>query len=480
MADVFISYKKERRPAARHLAKILEAYGFSVWYDYALVPGENFSEPIKNELRNSSAAIVLWCSRSVQSDWVQSEASFAKSLRKFVPVKIEACDLPLDFHRDHFLDISKWTGAPFTGELSELINRIETLVGREAKIDHRHLADLHQTWVMYGARALAHFNLEDAQRADTLVPPAPLPQSAPSAQTQQVKATTTEPAVAKSRRAAGWSIAALAGIAALGGLAWVFLPAGSRPPPGPAPADSLPTLPRITTADASAVPRAEAERKDAEMRKAELAEQERRAAAAETARKADEDRRAADQRRAEAAERESQALAAATARRIKELQAERLAQERLIALRKVEDESRLIEQRKAEAEREADTRQTIIDVQSELARVGCYSGDADGSWGTKSQSALQKFADIARLDKSLVVSPPIKELLPILRKSRLEDCGVAPTPPPRDVPARSQASKSTPAKVPNEPPPAAVRRQPLSPSSGANCNGPEGCRIKTQ
>ncbi len=34
MADVFISYKRERRNAADHLAHILELNGFSVWFDY--------------------------------------------------------------------------------------------------------------------------------------------------------------------------------------------------------------------------------------------------------------------------------------------------------------------------------------------------------------------------------------------------------------------------------------------------------------
>jgi hypothetical protein len=39
MADIFISYKSERRKAAAHFAKILERYGYSVWYDYSLVKG---------------------------------------------------------------------------------------------------------------------------------------------------------------------------------------------------------------------------------------------------------------------------------------------------------------------------------------------------------------------------------------------------------------------------------------------------------
>jgi hypothetical protein len=39
MADVFISYKSERRAATRHLAQTLTCYGYSVWYDCPLMKG---------------------------------------------------------------------------------------------------------------------------------------------------------------------------------------------------------------------------------------------------------------------------------------------------------------------------------------------------------------------------------------------------------------------------------------------------------
>jgi hypothetical protein len=83
MADVFISYKSERRPAARHLADIIEAHGFTVRFGYArdtgLVPGPDFGRHIEIELRAAKAVVVLWCPLSVGSGWVHNEAALVCS-----------------------------------------------------------------------------------------------------------------------------------------------------------------------------------------------------------------------------------------------------------------------------------------------------------------------------------------------------------------------------------------------------------------
>jgi len=48
MAEIFISYKSERRKAAAHLAKILERCGYTVCYDYSLVKGRRHNPPYRN------------------------------------------------------------------------------------------------------------------------------------------------------------------------------------------------------------------------------------------------------------------------------------------------------------------------------------------------------------------------------------------------------------------------------------------------
>ncbi|MDX2158594.1 MAG: SUMF1/EgtB/PvdO family nonheme iron enzyme [Hyphomicrobiaceae bacterium] len=157
MADVFISYKSERRPAAQHLASIIEAHGFSVWFDYALVPGKNFGRHIETELRAAKATVVLWCNLSRESNWVHEEASLAKELGTFVPARVEVCDPPLGFRLDDYVDISGWDGDPRASNLDRLIDRIETLVGREAVIGRRRLLELHTNWTTLGRPRLDQF-----------------------------------------------------------------------------------------------------------------------------------------------------------------------------------------------------------------------------------------------------------------------------------------------------------------------------------
>ena len=94
MADIFISYKSERRAAAEHFAEVLTRYGYSVWFDYEAAMGEDFAARIEQEIREAKALLVLWCSRSVASRWVREEVNLARELGKLVPVKIEDCQSP--------------------------------------------------------------------------------------------------------------------------------------------------------------------------------------------------------------------------------------------------------------------------------------------------------------------------------------------------------------------------------------------------
>ena len=73
--DVFVSYSKEDRTAAKRIAARLENEGFAVWWDAAIHSGETFDEVIERQLRAAKAAVVLWSPRSVASRWVRAEAT---------------------------------------------------------------------------------------------------------------------------------------------------------------------------------------------------------------------------------------------------------------------------------------------------------------------------------------------------------------------------------------------------------------------
>jgi TolB-like protein len=104
MADVFIRYSKASRAETEQLAKELQGKGFSVWWDAGLVAGDSFGDVIMAELANARAAIVIWDSASVKSEWVRSEASRARARRILIPVRLEGIrshDIPPPFDSLH-------------------------------------------------------------------------------------------------------------------------------------------------------------------------------------------------------------------------------------------------------------------------------------------------------------------------------------------------------------------------------------------
>lgn len=163
MADVFISYKSERRAAAEHLAEILADYGYSVWWDYGLISGRDFGAQIEKELRAAKAVVVLWCSMSVSSEWVREEAALAKRLNRVIPTFIEhGVELPLGFSLSQTLDLADWDGAPKSARLDRLLRDIAQLVGRAARPNLPGLERTERAWRRFGAPPLRDFALIDA------------------------------------------------------------------------------------------------------------------------------------------------------------------------------------------------------------------------------------------------------------------------------------------------------------------------------
>jgi hypothetical protein len=110
MADVFISYAKADRPLALKLAAMLEAEGWTTWWDTSLTIGDDFRNEIMTELGRARAVIVIWTDTSIKSDWVRSEAGRAQADRKLIPVKLphlEYEDLPPPFDVLHTEDIGQ-------------------------------------------------------------------------------------------------------------------------------------------------------------------------------------------------------------------------------------------------------------------------------------------------------------------------------------------------------------------------------------
>lgn len=130
MADVFISYKSEDRPAAKLFAEALAEEGVSVWWDPVLRTGETYDEVIERNLREAALVVVLWSPRSVKSKWVRAEATIGERKAGLMPVLIEACDRPIAFELVQTADLAGWAGdrgdARWAEFMADLRNALST------------------------------------------------------------------------------------------------------------------------------------------------------------------------------------------------------------------------------------------------------------------------------------------------------------------------------------------------------------------
>ena len=133
MSGVFISYSRQDRGTAERLARVLEAYGWRVWWDYHLAPGESFRAAIRHALDEADAVVVLWSRHSVVSNFVLDEASVALRRGALLPAVIdEGVDLPLGFGDVHTADLTGWPGDAGHPGVVALVAAIARRVGGAA------------------------------------------------------------------------------------------------------------------------------------------------------------------------------------------------------------------------------------------------------------------------------------------------------------------------------------------------------------
>jgi hypothetical protein len=129
MSDIFVNYKREDREKARLLAEALEAKGWSVWWDPKLRVGEHFDNVIEKALQEARCVVVLWSARSIQSQYVKDEASYALKLGKLVPATIEKVEPPFRFQGLHTVDLSDWDSSDRFPAFRKLIEDLSALLG---------------------------------------------------------------------------------------------------------------------------------------------------------------------------------------------------------------------------------------------------------------------------------------------------------------------------------------------------------------
>lgn len=112
MADVFISYSREDRLQAEHIARGLSAMGLEVFWDNEIPPGQTWADYIEGKLAQCNAVIVLWSQHSVKSQWVREEARMGREKAKLIPALLDGAPAPFGFGEVQAADLSRWRGEP--------------------------------------------------------------------------------------------------------------------------------------------------------------------------------------------------------------------------------------------------------------------------------------------------------------------------------------------------------------------------------
>ncbi len=133
MADIFLSYSRTDKPRVAPLVAALEAHGWSVWWDSALAPGEEFDQVTSAELDRCKAVVVVWTPVSVASRWVRGEARVGADRGVLVPVRFANAQLPIDVRAIQTTDFDDWREDAQSVAFQRLVQSLMTLTGGVAK-----------------------------------------------------------------------------------------------------------------------------------------------------------------------------------------------------------------------------------------------------------------------------------------------------------------------------------------------------------
>ena len=131
MTDVFMSYARADSARVAPLVAALEAHGWSVWWDSAISPGQEFDRQIAAALKNASAVLVVWTQNSVESRWVRGEARDGADRGVLIPVRFGNVPLPIDCRAIHTTDLDE-TGDPTQSpKFQEVIDALGAVIERQ-------------------------------------------------------------------------------------------------------------------------------------------------------------------------------------------------------------------------------------------------------------------------------------------------------------------------------------------------------------
>ena len=128
VADVFLSYAHNDRALMAPLVAAIESQGWSVWWDRAIAPGQEFDSHIAAELAIARAVLVVWTNASVESRWVRGEAREGAERGILVPLRIGDVRLPIDFRALHTTDLGTTPDAVRGEAFQDVLHTLRRLI----------------------------------------------------------------------------------------------------------------------------------------------------------------------------------------------------------------------------------------------------------------------------------------------------------------------------------------------------------------
>ncbi len=131
MADIFLSYSRSDAKAAARIVKVLEAEGWSVWWDTNLRTGNQWDQVIEREIKAARCVVVVWSPISVTRQWVRVEANFGLENDKLVPVIIDRARPPLAYSLVQTTDLSAWDGDPAYHHIRAFVEAVRDMLAKK-------------------------------------------------------------------------------------------------------------------------------------------------------------------------------------------------------------------------------------------------------------------------------------------------------------------------------------------------------------
>jgi adenylate cyclase len=121
MADIFVSYARADQEIVRRIVALLEAQGWSVWWDTRIAGGERWDATIEREINAARCVVVVWTPQSINREWVHLEAHHGRKRGILVPILIGLDEPPLAFSLMQARKLSHWDGVTDTAAIFQLL-----------------------------------------------------------------------------------------------------------------------------------------------------------------------------------------------------------------------------------------------------------------------------------------------------------------------------------------------------------------------